>query len=717
MSKKRNKKTRKDFSKKVLSIYKSTNDEYTYSEIKVKIKINSSEDSEALIHTLVKMVNSDILIKENNKYKVSPKSVYIGKISINSQTNGYVHSDDKDFDVFVANNNLNKSLDGDLVSVSYFKKPSGKYEGKVIEIIERSEKNYVGILRISDNISYVETQKTKMYTDIFIKNENVKGNNGDLVVVRILGWNNKSYTPHGEILNVIGEPGNNNAEIHTILAEYGLPYSFPQDVEDEANALDVGITEEEINKRMDYRNILTFTIDPDSAKDFDDALSFQYLENGNVEVGVHIADVSHYVKPGSKLDEEAYNRSTSIYLVDRVVPMLPEVLSNFACSLRPNEDKYTFSFIFEIDKSGGIISEKFGKGVINSNYRFAYEEAQYIIESCTKGESVVIPSEVSIDGTEREIERQVVDAILDMDNIAKILRSRRIKYGATVFDKSEVKFKLSETGYPVEVYDKVSKDANKLIEEFMLLANRRTSEYVTKSKKSFIYRIHDEPVEERLLLLQENVAKFGYTLKLNNKKEINESLNNLLQEVSGTQEQNFIDTLVVRCMSKAVYSSDNIGHYGLAFDYYSHMTSPIRRYSDVIGHRLLEKYLNGEKSIGQSEIENRCQHINNMEGLAVSAERDSIKYMQTLYMSNYKNHVFQGVITGVTERGLFVEIVNNKCEGMIRLKDLTDDTYNYNDKTYSLTGRRSGKVLRLGDSIMVTCSNVDLDKRQIDFKL
>jgi len=459
------------------------------------------------------------------------------------------------------------------------------------------------------------------------------------------------------------------------------------------------------------RKVLTFTIDPKDAKDFDDALSFQVLENGNYEIGVHIADVSHYLQEGTILDDEAYNRATSVYLVDRVVPMLPEVLSNFACSLRPHEEKYTFSAIFEMTPKAEVVNQWFGRTIIYSDQRFAYEEAQHIIE--TKSDS--IPAEISLTGKEYKVPAEIVAATLKQDELAKILRKKRMAAGAISFDKVEVKFNLNAEAEPIGVFFKISKDANHLIEEFMLLANRKVAEFIGKQKKTFVYRIHDEPNEDKLINLQTVISKFGYSINMKSKQDISKSLNNLLNEVNGKKEQNLVDTLTIRSMSKAKYSTENIGHYGLAFDYYSHFTSPIRRYPDVMVHRLLQYYLDGGKSVSAELYEEKCEHSSNMEALAAQAERDSIKYMQVKYMQDHKDQEFLGVISGVTEWGIYVEIVENKCEGMVRIREIKEDYYTFDEKQYALVGQATNSLLQLGDEVFVKVKNADLVKKQLDF--
>ena len=547
---------------------------------------------------------------------------------------------------------------------------------------------------------------------IFISKDNYNGaEQGDVVLVELEDWPKKADSPFGKVLKVLGKPGEHNTEIHAILAEYGLPSEFPIEVEVFAQKIDTSIQESEVANRRDMRNTLTYTIDPRDAKDFDDALSFKKLDNGNYEIGIHIADVSHYLQEGTILDDEAFQRGTSVYLVDRVVPMLPEVLSNFACSLRPNEDKYTFSAIFEIDNKATVLNQWFGRTVINSDQRFAYEEAQVIIET----KSNLIPAATSLTKADFFASAEVTEATLKLDELAKILRRNRLNNGAISFDKVEVKFNLDKDGEPEGVYFKQSKDANHLIEEFMLLANRKVAEFIGKQKKTFIYRIHDEPNEDKLFAMQALISKFGYSIDLRNKKDISISLNKLMQDANGKKEQNLIDTLAIRSMSKAKYSTENIGHYGLAFDFYSHFTSPIRRYPDVMVHRLLQFYLDGGKSVDAEIYEQKCTHSSSMEGLATSAERDSIKYMQVKFMQNHQNEEFLGVISGVTEYGIYVEIVSNKCEGMCRIREIKDDYYTFDSKQYALVGEVTKSILQLGDEVYVKVKTADLVKKQLDF--
>ena len=707
----------KDFSDKIIKILsQSANKAFNYKQITAKLEVDDTESRNQIIKDLKILASQNkITESEPGKYliKAVSKDYYEGKIDMTGRRTAYFVCADLDEDVFIPTNNLNHALDKDLVKVYVYNKRQGKKpEGEVIEVTERHKTDFVGVIDIQANFAFVSTANPKMYTDIFIPKDKIgEAEQGDVVLVHIEDWPKKADSPFGSVIKVLGKPGEHDTEIHAILAEYGLPSEFPIEVETFAQKIDTFITESEIVKRRDMRDTLTFTIDPKDAKDFDDALSFKKLENGNYEIGVHIADVSFYLEEGTILDDEAYQRATSVYLVDRVVPMLPEVLSNFACSLRPNEEKYTFSAVFEITEKSEVVNQWFGRTVILSDQRFAYEEAQYIIE--TKDD--VIPEEISITGSSYKVSQEIVAATLKMDELAKILRKKRMAEGAISFDKVEVKFNLDENGEPQGVYFKVSKDANHLIEEFMLLANRKVAEYIGKQKKTFIYRIHDEPNEDKLIAMQTVIAKFGYKIDFRNKGDISKSLNSLMEQVNGKKEQNLIDTLAIRSMSKAKYSTDNIGHYGLAFDYYSHFTSPIRRYPDIMVHRLLQHYLDGGKSVDEDTYETKCLHSSTMEGLATNAERDSIKYMQVKYMQNHQDQEFLGVISGVTEWGIFVEIIENKCEGMVRIRDIKDDYYTFDEKQYALKGETSGKLLQLGDEIYVKVKNADLVKKQLDF--
>lgn len=706
-----------DYSDKILKILsQNVNKAFNFKQLVVKLDLDTTQARNQIIKDLKLLASKkQILETEPGLYLIKAESqdYYEGKIDMTGRKTAYFVSPDLDEDVFIPTNNLNHALDKDLVKVYVFNKRKGKKpEGEVIEVVERHKTDFVGVIDIQKNFSFVSTANPKMYTDIFIPKDKIgEAEQGDVVLVHIEDWPKRADSPFGKVIKVLGKPGQHDTEIHAILAEYGLPSEFPIEVETFAQKIDTTITPEEIAKRRDMRETLTFTIDPKDAKDFDDALSFKVLENGNYEIGIHIADVSYYLEEGTILDDEAYQRATSVYLVDRVVPMLPEVLSNFACSLRPQEEKYTFSAVFEISPKAEVVNQWFGRTVIFSDQRFAYEEAQHIIE--TKEDT--IPESISITGSAYQVSEEITAATLKLDELAKILRQKRMQAGAISFDKVEVKFNLSQDGEPEGVYFKIAKDANHLIEEFMLLANRKVAEYIGKQKKTFIYRIHDEPNEDKLIAMQTVIAKFGYKIDFRNKGDISKSLNALMADVNGKKEQNLIDTLAIRSMSKAKYSTDNIGHYGLAFDFYSHFTSPIRRYPDVMVHRLLQFYLDGAKSADEDLYETRCLHCSTMEGLATHAERDSIKYMQVKYMQDHQDQEFVGVISGVTEWGIYVEIIENKCEGMVRIRDIKDDYYSFDEAQYALVGANTKSLLQLGDEIIVKVKNADLVKKQLDF--
>jgi ribonuclease R len=704
----------------ILSILKKEpNKTFNYKQIAAILGVNDASSRNQIIKTLQRLkTKQEIIEVDRGKFKaVLNTEYYSGIIEVNSRRTGYVLCDDFEEDIFIASNNLNKALDGDEVEVYVFKRRKrGRLEGEIVNIKRRSKSEFVGVIQINKNFAFVIPDSPKMYADVFVPINKIKhAEDGEKVLVKIEDWPDKADSPIGIVINVLGKVGEHNTEIHSILAEYGLPHEFPKVVEQYANNIDTSITKSEISRRRDMRNELTFTIDPKDAKDFDDALSYKVLENGNYEIGIHIADVSHYLQEGTILDDEAYERATSVYLVDRVVPMLPEVLSNNACSLRPNEEKLTFSAVFEINDKAEIKNQWFGRTVTYSDARFAYEEAQEIIETGSN----VISKEISLTGQSYRAKHSVSEAILKLNDLAKILRKKRMKNGAISFDKVEVKFNLDEKNNPIGVFFKTSKDANKLIEEFMLLANRKVAEYIGKQnhKKTFVYRIHDEPNDQKLADLQNVVSRFGYKLNFRDRKSITTSLNTLLKEVVGKKEQNLVDTLTIRTMSKAEYSVHNIGHYGLAFNHYSHFTSPIRRYPDVIVHRLLQHYLDGGKSAKEDLYEERCMHSSKMEYLATKAERDSIKYMQVKFMQDHQDEEFNGVISGVTDWGIYVEIIKNKCEGMVRIRDIKDDYYSFDQQQYALVGETSKNIYQLGDEVVVKVKQADLVRKHLDFTL
>ena len=715
-----NKKRVKNYNESILTILKENkNISFNHKQIASKLGVNDASSRNQIIKNLHKLAaQKQIEEIDRGKFKIIISTEYfIGKVDMASRGNAYVMSDNFEEDIFISSNNRCKDLHGDTVELYIYKrKQNGKLQGEITKIIKRERSEYVGIVQMNSNYAFVVPDSNKMPVDVFIPlSKTLKAENGDKVLVQLQEWPDKAECPNGVIKKILGKPGEHNTEIHSILAEYGLPYEFPPEVEEFANNINTSITKEEILKRRDMRNTLTFTIDPKDAKDFDDALSFKELSNGNYEIGIHIADVSHYLHEGTVLDDEAYKRATSVYLVDRVVPMLPEVLSNNACSLRPNEEKLTFSAVFEINNQAIIQNEWFGRTVTYSDARFAYEEAQHIIET----ELCNIPKDISITNKSYETTSLIKRAVIKLNELSRIMRKKRMKAGAISFDKVEVKFDLDKISNPIGVFFKTSKDANKLIEEFMLLANKKVAEFIGKQspQKTFIYRTHDEPNNEKLQNLQRIVSQFGHQLNFENKITTTNSLNTLLKNVKGTKEQNLVDTLTIRCMSKAEYSTKNIGHYGLAFNYYSHFTSPIRRYPDVMAHRLLQHYLDGNKTTNEVIYEEKCKHSSNMETLATKAERDSIKYMQVKYMQNHKEDKFLGVISGVTEWGMYVEIIENKCEGMIRIRDIKGDFYKFDTEQYALIGDRTKTKYQLGDQVEIQVKKADLLKRHLDFVL
>ncbi len=658
------------------------------------------------VDILQEMMEDGFLIQTEDKmYKLNDKGqVLTGTFQRKSNGKNSFTPDDGGEPIFIAERNAAHAMNGDRVRVSLCARRKRKEpEGQVIEILEHAKVNFVGTLKVNKNYAFLLTESSTLANDIFIPKEKLKGGkNGDKAVVRITEWPDEAKNPFGEVIDVLGKAGENTTEMHAILAEYGLPYTYPASVEAAAEKLSAEITPQDYAEREDFRDVTTFTIDPKDAKDFDDALSIRPLKPGLWEVGVHIADVSHYVKEGNAIDKEAAKRATSVYLVDRTIPMLPERLCNFICSLRPDEEKLAYSVIFTLNDKAEVKDYRIRHTVIKSNRRFTYEEAQTIIETGTGDYNY---------------------EMLELNRLAQQLRERRMAAGAINFDRVEVKFEIDENGKPLSVYFKESKEANKLIEEFMLLANRTVAEHVgkvpkNKKPKVFPYRIHDLPDPMKLENLSQFIARFGYKIRTGgSKQEVSKSLNRLLSDVSGKKEQNLIETVSLRAMQKARYSIHNIGHYGLAFDYYTHFTSPIRRYPDLMVHRLLTRYEAGGRTAQADKYEALCDHSSAMEQTAASAERASVKYKQVEFMGDRIGNVYEGVISGVTEWGIYVEINENKCEGMVPMRDLGDDYYEFDEKNYCLIGRRHHRKFSLGDPIKIKVTRANLEKKQLDFTL
>ncbi len=697
---------RQELTQRIIDAFGDNHDKtFNYKQMSALLGIKSEAQRLLVGDIMLELCDEDFIIREGRgKYKLNPRGGYTEGTIERHGVKMYLRPDDGGEPIFIPERKTRHGLSGDRAKVYLYARRKGQEpEGEVVEILQRSRDTFVGVLDVTPGYAFLILDNRVMNSDIFIPKDKLNGaKNGQKAVVKIISWEERGKSPIGEVVDVLGDKGQNNTEMHAILAEFGLPYSYPADVEAEAAKIDAGITPDEVARRIDLRGVPTMTIDPRDAKDFDDALSIRRLDNGLWEVGVHIADVTHYVRPGSIIEEEAYRRATSVYLVDRTIPMLPEHLSNGICSLRPDEDKLTYSVLFQLDDEAKVHAYNIARTVIRSNRRFTYEEAQQVIET---GEG------------------DLRDEVLTLDRLAKKLRERRFANGAIAFERAEVRFELDEQGKPLSVYFKEAKDANKLIEEFMLLANRTVATHIGKPgrgqrAKTFVYRIHDLPDAEKLGNFSDFIKRFGYYVKTNGKKsDVSKSINQLLDNVQGKKEQNLIETLAIRSMAKAAYSTTNIGHYGLAFDYYTHFTSPIRRYPDMMVHRLLARYAEGGRSVNKEEWEGYCKHSSDMETVAANAERASIKYKQVEFMSAHLGEVFDGVISGVTEWGIYVEITANKCEGMIPIRDLDDDYYAFDEKNYCLVGRRHHRRYQLGDELRVKIAKTNLDKKQLDFAL
>ncbi len=703
------------FTTSVLKVFANNPfDSFNYKQVASRMGAFDKGSRSMIMNTILMLAEEKIVVEDGRgKYKIDPKGInddllpknyVIGTIDMKQTGKAYViPNDNTREDIMIAPNNVRHALHGDMVKILLFPaRKMHKPEGQVVEILQRAKTQFVGKIKRQDQFAFLIPDNRTMTVDVFIPLQNLHdAQNGDKVLVEMTEWPENLNNPVGKVIKVLGKPGDNNVEMQSILAEFDFPLAFPHEVEKAAAEISLEITDIEMSNRRDFRDIVTFTIDPADAKDFDDALSFRALENGNYEVGIHIADVSHYVSPESLIDQEAYIRATSVYLVDRTIPMLPERLCNGVCSLRPHEDKLSFSAVFEMNDNAEVLNRWFGKTIIHSKRRFTYEEAQAIIEN---GEG------------------DLKEEVLKLDFLAKKLKKERSKAGAINFESKEVKFKLDENAKPIGVYIKEQKEANFLVEEFMLLANRNVAEFVGKVKdkkktKTFVYRVHDEPNPEKLNTFVQFVSKLGYKMRVNSRKALADSFNKLFVDMEGKGEQNMIDTIAIRTMSKAYYSTQNIGHYGLSFPYYTHFTSPIRRYPDLMVHRLLEWYLQNGVSADIEVYEDRCKHSSIMERKAAEAERTSVKYKQAEFLSDKIGQNFSALISGVSKWGIYAEIEENKCEGMISLNSLQDDYYYLDEDNYQVIGRRYGRQYKLGDSICIKVLKVDMQKKQMDFAL
>lgn len=697
---------------KIIQALSNGHEKLNYKQIAAKINIYDKQGREEVKRIIDKFVKTKILLQSGRgKYRLNSKYMNVettgrnyvtGRLEVKYSGSAWVLQPGDEDDIFIAERNLSNALHGDLVKVMVFPpREDKKPEGQIVEVIERSQKQLVGIIRIDHGIAFFIPDSASYRRDILIPGRLLKkAKNGYKVVVKIVDWTPGSKNPIGEVVNVLGKPGNNNVEMQSILAENDFPLEFPKDVEEEAQDIDAQISAEEIKKRKDFRSVTTFTIDPADAKDFDDALSYEKLANGHHRVGVHIADVSYYVRPGSRIDQEAYERGTSVYLVDRTIPMLPEALCNNLCSLRPHEDKLCFSAVFELDDDAKVVKEWFGHTIINSDQRFNYGEVQKIIDEGTGC---------------------LADEILAINGLARILRKKRFENNAINFETEEVKFELDENAKPIGVYVKVATEANFLIEEFMLLANKKVAEKVgkrsiaNKEPKTFVYRIHDTPLDEKLMNFKNFAKKLGYDFKVGSPKTVAGSFNSMFRQAQGKKEYDMLCKLSIRTMARAVYSTDNIGHYGLAFPFYTHFTSPIRRYPDLMVHRLLDRYLSKGESVSKETFEEYCEHCSQMEQKATEAERTSIKYKQAEFLEDKIGQVFDATVSGICKWGLFAELKESKCEGLITMRKFNDDFYYIDEENYTLVGLHTGKSYRFGDELKVRVVSVDLQKRQMDF--